>query len=172
MRNIYILSGLPGSGKTTWTYKYAGPNDIILHRDDCREILRQKLGLIHANEVPAKTEYAEWIDFIRRTLNTMPNSNVFIDQTTLTQGSLNKLIDAMLPSLCSNDNIVIHVIHTNFAECKRRNEARAGDARVPDMVMESMQKSTVRNPIQIDATRERYPHLWISIEHDVTMEGI
>lgn len=44
MRHIFIMSGLPASGKSTYVNANARPEDTVLHRDDLRQQLRQETG--------------------------------------------------------------------------------------------------------------------------------
>lgn len=170
MRTITIMSGLPGSGKTTWLAAYPHASDIVLHRDELRESLRAELGLAHTNQVPSSVEYQRWTELINRTLDENPNTNVYLDQTTLTQGSLNKLLKGILPHIARNDTVVIHRILTSAKICYERNAKRTGDARVPDEVMKSMVRSYERYPINKADTAKQFPDLFFAFAYDSDME--
>lgn len=170
MRHIYVMSGLPGSGKSHWVNAHAFESDLVLRRDDRREVLRQKLNLPHTMDVPARTEYDEWMAYCNKMLAENPETDAYIDQTTLTTGSLSKLLNGLKPSLTRNDLIVLVHIHTNIGECLRRNAEREGDARVPEDVIRSMETSRRRAPIsQVYAERE-FPDLHFATTHEVGEE--
>lgn len=110
MRNIYIMSGIPGSGKTHYTLNYAGCDDVILHRDDFRAELREREGKPNVYfPVSARREWKMWIERIGEALSQNPNVDVWIDSTTLTNKALIKLLESIRPFLTNSDWITVFV---------------------------------------------------------------
>lgn len=165
MRKIRIMSGLPGSGKSTYIDQHAKLDALVLRRDDRRELLRKELGLTHSNQCPKALEYQRWVEYLQQSLSQKPNTDVYIDQTTLSMGALKKLLSAIAPVIGSNDRIIIIRLHTNLPECLRRNAMRKGDAKVPKRIIRSMAETMRRDPITIDGIREAFPSMRFNMQH-------
>lgn len=151
MRIINIMSGLPGAGKSTWIKNNAAPEAIQLHRDDFRAELRAKLFTDDYFPVPAQEEWKLWTEKINKILIENPETNVFVDQTTIGLSALSKIYNAL--TLTSNDQVVVHVFNLPLGLCKARNNTRTGHERVPDDVMNSMYKNFTKNLITISSAK-------------------
>lgn len=171
MRNIYIMSGLPASGKSTYANAHAHWGDVVLHRDEFRDHLRAELHSDDYFPCSAAEEYRRWAETIRHHLTRAPGVDVYIDQTTLTQKALDKLVRAIQPALTPNDQLFIVVCHCCKPICMKRNAARESFARVPDKVMESMHDSMRADPIREEACRIHFPDLNFAIHHTTETEG-
>lgn len=172
MRNIYIMSGIPGSGKSTYISKYAAPGDIILSRDNFRAELRAANNTDDYFPIPTKEEYRQWVGLIQKTLTDNPQNNIWIDQTTLTQKSADKLLRTLMPFLTNNDFVCFIVIHTTLQQCLERNAARLGKEIVPEGIVYNMHKSRYRDPIHLAALLHNYPGHLFQICHTNEMEAL
>lgn len=171
MRTIYIMSGIPGSGKSTWMHKNAQVGDLMVSRDNFRASLRNELG--KPNDyfpLPANQEWARWTMHLKECIERHPQ-DIYIDQTTLTQGALNKLLDAIQSSLRTYDNIVVVSVRTSLKTCLERNALREGHERVPDDVIRSMHDSMFKHGIDTNITREKYPNNNFDVTYVTDMEG-
>ncbi len=170
MRTIYIMSGIPGSGKSTYVGKYAGRDHIILSRDEFRGELRELHNSKEYYPVPAPEEYELWADHIKKTLTDNPWRNIWIDQCTPTQRSAEKLLKAISPVFTADDFVCFTVIHTTLDQCLKRNALREGFEEVPPSVIRNIHGAQLGDPIQMDALMSLYPDRRFYIAHTNEME--
>ena len=182
--NLYILSGLPASGKTTYLSKWTIPeHNIIAHRDDVRQALRNLFGTTDYFPCSADEEFRFYVNFITAAMQVNSDEGLrrdfWIDQTSLTSGSVAKLLNAIDPIYNLNrfDNIIIKMLHTPYKTCLRRNATRTGYERVPDDVMYTMNESFSKYAPNKEEILKRIPEerrqaisMRLSIEH-ITTEG-
>lgn len=166
MRTIYIMSGIPGCGKTHYVHANAGEDDTILSRDDYRAFLRIQHNTTEYFPVSAQEEYRTWAAHIRRTLKST-ESNVWIDQTTLTQGALEKLINAIREALTPDDRIEVVMFDVPLNECLKRNSYRAGHENVPERTIKSMYRNMKQAGIDATTTARIFPDLSIHFSNNV-----
>lgn len=141
MRKLHIMSGLPASGKSTYCEKHGRTNgDIVIHRDEVRNHLRELLGSDEYFPCSPDEEYAFYMGYIRTAANAS-KKDIWIDQTTLSEGALKKLILALDAWIdIKVFDIQIEVLETPFDVCVERNSKREGYQCVPEDVMKSMNR--------------------------------
>lgn len=146
---LTIMSGLPGSGKTTYCSNNIDKSIIVIHRDEWRDSERERMGVdSYYPYGDAKKEYAYWADHIASVMRANPGRDFCIDQTTLTEGAVIKLLTNLagrVPEIFPDLVIRVAVMTTPDFVCIARNEGREGDKRVPDEVMRSMADSFCMN---------------------------
>lgn len=141
---LTIMSGLPASGKSTYTNKF-GPDTLVIHRDEWRASERERLGSTeYFPHGTSAREYTAWLNYLGATIRANRRMNICIDQTTLSNAAAAKLLDGLVLKcreiFTSKLHVKIVVIHTPVAVCKERNALRTGYDRVPDEVIDNMRK--------------------------------
>lgn len=170
MRTIYIMSGLPGCGKSHYAEAHRTANTAVVHRDDFRQRLREKYNTNEYFPCSEMQEWKEYSDFLYGAIVGAPTWDIIIDQTTITQGALNKLLDTISPWLTKNDNIVVIICHTALSICLARNAKREGHARVPEQVIRNMHNAMHDKAITQAKCETRYPDLNIIVTHTTETE--
>lgn len=140
--NLYIMSGLPASGKTTYT-KQVPPEVLVIHRDEWRNMVREQMGSqdYYPHGSSAK-EYTAWLDYLAAQLKANRGRDILIDQVTPSNASALKLLNGLVSKarLVFTSTLTVHfiVIHTPIAVCKERNALRTGFEHVPDEAIDGM----------------------------------
>ena len=132
---LYILIGIPGSGKSTFAKRFQNEYDTSwISRDKIRfdTIKEDEEYFSHESEVFQK--------FIDNIIFGLRNSlNVIADATHINMSSRRKLTYAIDKEF-NNYKIVYVIFDTSFDICLARNNAREGRACVPEQVMKNMYK--------------------------------
>lgn len=143
MSNLYILCGIPGCGKTTWTRNKMKENTsstdqkwVYVSRDEVRfSIIREEDDYFSKE----KQVFNEFVNRICGNLSDAWVTNVIADATHLNENSRDKLINAIRRK---RPNLPLHITIVYFdiplEVSKFRNAKREGRARVPDSVMDRM----------------------------------
>ena len=143
---LYILCGLPGCGKSTWTREKMKenvnpiePKWAYVSRDEVRFSILNKEDDYFAKE---KQVFQEFVNRICDDLSDAWITNVIADATHLNEISRDKLINAIR---CKRPNLPLRITMVYFdiplEVCKFRNRKREGRALVPDHVMDNMYRS-------------------------------
>lgn len=133
MPRLFIMCGLPASGKSTFAQQFIKNNDIrYVSRDEIR------FSMVKENEEYFSREKEVFKKFAGTIAQTLIDGfDVIADATHLNRISRNKLIRA-IDQYTTEYTITYIVLETSLETCMKRNALREGRARVPDSVMKSM----------------------------------
>lgn len=132
MSKLYVLVGLPGSGKSSWIEKHLTDNDVHISRDEIRFELLEPNDEYFKHEDLVFNRFVEHINFGLRS-----GFNVFADATHISKGSRWKLLSRInVP----NTEVAAIWIRTPFEQTLIQNAQREGRALVPEDVIYNMRK--------------------------------
>lgn len=139
MKTLYLLSGVQGSGKSTWAKEkllsYEPKKAIWISRDVIRFRLLKDGEDYFAHESEVLNLFFESINSAIRN----PNLEVIIvDASHLTNRSRNKTLRRL--NLNPEMEIINVIFDVPFEVCKQRNASRTGRERVPEKVLEQAHK--------------------------------
>ena len=138
LKRVWLLSGLPGSGKSTWVKRQLNnkPHCYWASRDAVR------FSMVREDEPYFERENEVFNEWIRRICEALSNpmiEDIYIDATHLNDRSRNKTL-SRLPK--ENIREITNVVFAIPIEtCLERNRQRTGRAVVPDEVILNMAKS-------------------------------
>lgn len=129
---LFLTSGCPGAGKSTWANKQ--PDSIVISRDEIR------FKFVSENEKYFSKEtkvFWEFVAQIQSALDTPGTpKNVIADATHITKRSRDKLLNAL--NLTNAEQVIVVVVMPSLREALRRNAKRKGRKRVPEKVVRNM----------------------------------
>lgn len=130
MRTLLLLSGLPGSGKSTWSrqYKRLHPSAKIVSSD---EIRKEFFGTT-ANFSDEARVWSTFLDRLKR-FGKQEGAIVIADSTNLNNHYRRYYVD----STPEYDHHVLVMFDIPAADCELLNDQRTGDRRLP---LEAMKK--------------------------------
>ena len=133
MPRLFIMCGLPASGKSTFARQFIRDNDIrYVSRDEIR------FSMVKENEEYFSREKEVFKKFAGTIAQTLVDGfDVIADATHLNRISRDKLIHA-IDQYTTKYTITYIVLETSLETCMKRNALREGRTRVPDSVMKSM----------------------------------
>jgi predicted kinase len=154
MRNIHIMSGLPASGKSTFVEgRCCGDvNACYFSRDIFRDDLRFVLRSENYFPVDSRTETVLLTTRLRNLLEQTEADDIWIDQTTIGQNALGKILGIIGPALREDDTIIVEVINTPYNVCFERNRLRENGC-VPADTMFQMGQTFSTSIIDSSAAR-------------------
>lgn len=132
-KKVYVLSGPPASGKSTWVRANLTPGSEWISRDNVRfAIVKEDEDYFsHEDEV-----FDTFIAYINQTLENPNIEKVFIDATHLNRRSRNKTLSRVHKQNIGELNCVC--FSTPRELCQSRNQLRSGRARVPSTAIDNM----------------------------------
>lgn len=128
MAILNVMSGVPGSGKSTYIARHKGPADAVISRDVVRKTVASKYNSddpYFLHEAQVYREFVRQIDEAGLSYDT-----VWADATHLNYKSLNKLFCNI--NTREFDKIRVICIEASLKTCLKQNAQRFGKARVPD----------------------------------------
>ena len=137
-QKLFILIGIPGSGKTTLASEMVesiGDNVVHVSRDN----VRYEVGDKTFNR---KSEQRVFKEYIRRIASSLKMGyDVIADSTNLSEEKRYiyfAIKEALEKTHIADIDIIGVFVSTPLSICLERNSKRHGDARIPDAVIESM----------------------------------
>lgn len=143
MNNLFVLCGLPGCGKTSWTRNKmkentgsTDPKWEYVSRDEVR------FSMVKEEDDYFSKEKQVFNEFVRQLVAKLDDTyvtNVIADATHLTEVSRSKLIDS-INRVRGNKPLHITMVYFDVPVevCRFRNEKRTGRARVPESAINRM----------------------------------
>ena len=133
LKRVFVLSGPPASGKSTWVRKHLNKGDEWISRDNVRfAIIKDGEDYFaHEDEV-----FDTFIAYINQTLDNPEIESVYIDATHLNKRSRHKTLSRVNKKNIGELNCVCFT--TPLDTCIERNQLREGRARVPQSAIENM----------------------------------
>lgn len=147
LKKVWLLAGIPGSGKSTWVRKQiAEKGGVHCSRDEIRfSLLKDGEDYFsHEDEV-----IRLWTEKVHQAILSPAAGDVYIDATHLTEKSRAKVINS-LPT--TNYTLITVFFDVPLDVCLARNAQREGRAYVPPQVIRNMYASYEKNTIYGDAT--------------------
>lgn len=137
-KKVWLMCGIPGSGKSTWVQKQMKTNPgAWCSRDNVRFSMvgEDEEYFARENEV-----FEAWIVEIQKAIEDKSVKNIYIDATHLNEKSRDKVLNRL-----NLENATLCAVNFTvpLEECIRRNDLREGRARVPRSVIRRMHFSFV-----------------------------
>lgn len=132
-KKVWILAGVPGSGKTTWVREEISQRGgVHCSRDEIRFSLLKdgEDYFAHEDEV-----FRIWLEKVSAAILSPDVEDVYIDATHLTEKSRAKVIN-QLPK--GDYKLVMVIFDIPLEVCLERNAKREGRALVPEQTIRNM----------------------------------
>ena len=134
MEKLFIMCGIPGSGKSTYLKNIPRFGTVVISRDDIRLSLLKKDDDYFLYEPIVQTMFYEGI---KKSLQL--KLNVYADQTSITP-TARKLLMYQIHTPCEFNAIWLD---TPLEECLKRNGRRCGRKLVPENAIINMSKNFI-----------------------------
>ena len=152
-KNLVLLAGIPGSGKSFWLRTHLGEGDVYVSRDEVRFSLLGDDEDYFSHEAEVFNKFVAQIDE-----NLNKGLRVFADATHINWPSRRKLLERIHDK--ENIDIDVYVFKTPVETCLERNAQREGRARVPDNVIRRMRGQMTHplsDPFKYHMMKNIYP---------------
>lgn len=135
-KNLWILSGIPGSGKSTWAKNWIKTHGVgvIISRDAVRFALLEDEDDYFSRESEVYKEYIRWAQD-KLNDDSCPGP-VILDATHLDKRSRGKILNSL--KLDNVDEIHVFYFNVPYDICVERNAQRTGRAFVPKSAINRM----------------------------------
>ena len=149
-KKVFLMSGPPASGKSSWIRSKLLPGSEWISRDKVRFAIvsEDEDYFAHEDEV-----FDTFIDYINRCLDDDVTDTIFIDATHLNEKSRHKTLSRVNKEKITQLNSVCFT--TPLTECLVRNSWRVGREVVPDSVIRNM-----FNSYTIPTAKEGFDHIY------------
>lgn len=154
-QTLYLMSGIPASGKSTYCKNYIAEITCLDPEISFNYISRDEIrfSLIKSNDEYFSKEKEVKRIFLNRTIDSLNCGNdVMIDATFLTPASRTKFLNRVLKNISAKPEVIVISFVTNLKTCLKRNQQRSGLAQVPDTVIRNMSKRYIL------PTKEEFPY--------------
>jgi metal dependent phosphohydrolase len=149
-KTVYILIGVAGVGKSTYTEKHSTSNSIILSSDSIREELFGTLAM------QDKASHTKVFDVMNRrlkdALTDKQSTEIFYDATNLKRNRRSHLYRT-IKSINKEADVVCLVFSKPLEKIIEQNNQREGLKRVPEAEIRRMYKSLEVPKIGVDCDR-------------------
>lgn len=140
MKELFLMMGAPGSGKSTWINRQLKEGDLYISRDQIR------FNLLEPGEEYFAKEGHVFDAFVLSIVSGLKGNfnRVFADASHLNPPSRAKLLNRIKKEYDLKDTMVSVIwMKTPLKTCIERNNLREGRANVPEETITSMWKSQV-----------------------------
>lgn len=159
-KKVFILSGPPASGKSTWVRANITPDSEWISRDNIRFAIvsEDEEYFSHEDEV-----FDTFINYINQTLEDPNIHTIYIDATHLNRRSRNKTLNRVRKQNIGELNCVCFTASREI--CQARNALRSGRQRVPGTAIDNMV-----NSFAIPTEAEDFTHVYEVDANGITRE--